>query len=57
MSATALNIFHNFLLRSETKDQTLSIAINNHPITLNAAEQVIKHKNQWYEYYYSFNYC
>ena len=42
MSATALNLFHNFLLRREAKDQSLSIAVNNHPLPRNASEEVVK---------------
>ena len=40
MSAAALNVFHNVLLRSEKNDSTVSIVVNNHPLPRNASEQV-----------------
>ena len=41
MSAAALNILHNVLLRSEKRDESLSILVNNHPLPRNASEQVL----------------
>ena len=41
MSAAALNIFHNVLLRSEKTDGTVSIVVNNHPLPRNTSEQVL----------------
>lgn len=41
MSAAALNVFHNVLLRSEKNDSTVSIDVSNHPLPQSTSEQVL----------------